>query len=120
MIQRERDMEGDEFKDKEAFVTQAYKDQMVELRKAEEEEKLREGTSCTHRPTSLSSLDIDCFNAQRLRRRKGRDLAVAWLSSTKSFSRKKPKRTKRQSPSPHLPRPTHRRVNNLKDQTSGS
>ena len=49
MIQRERDMEGDEFKDKEAFVTQAYKDQMAELRKAEEEEKLREGTSCTQR-----------------------------------------------------------------------
>ena len=44
MIQRERDMEGDEFKDKESFVTQAYKDQMAELRKAEEEEKLREGT----------------------------------------------------------------------------
>ena len=43
MIQRERELEGDEFKDKEAFVTQAYKDQMVELRKAEEEERQREG-----------------------------------------------------------------------------
>ncbi|KAF9647590.1 hypothetical protein BDM02DRAFT_3116816 [Thelephora ganbajun] len=42
MIQRERDTEGEEFKDKEAFVTQAYKDQMAELRKAEEEEKVRE------------------------------------------------------------------------------
>jgi len=42
MIQREREAEGDEFKDKESFVTQAYKDQMVELRKAEEEEKKRE------------------------------------------------------------------------------
>lgn len=42
MIQREREMEGDEFKDKEAFVTQAYKDQMAELRRAEEEEKQRE------------------------------------------------------------------------------
>ncbi|KAI0703627.1 coiled-coil domain-containing protein 55-domain containing protein [Cytidiella melzeri] len=42
MIQREREMEGDEFKDKEAFVTQAYKDQMAELRRAEEEEKKRE------------------------------------------------------------------------------
>ena len=38
-------MEGDEFKDKESFVTQAYKDQMAELRKAEEEEKLEEGMS---------------------------------------------------------------------------
>lgn len=43
MIQREREAEGDEFKDKEAYVTQAYKDQIAELRKAEQEEKLREG-----------------------------------------------------------------------------
>jgi hypothetical protein len=45
MIQREREMEGDEFKDKDAFVTQAYKDQMAEVRKAEEEERLRSGRS---------------------------------------------------------------------------
>jgi len=44
MIQREREAEGDEFADKEAFVTQAYKDQMAEVRKAEEEERQREGT----------------------------------------------------------------------------
>ena len=43
MIQREREAEGDEFKDKEAFVTQAYKEQMEELRRAEEEERKREG-----------------------------------------------------------------------------
>ncbi|KAJ3559115.1 hypothetical protein NM688_g542 [Phlebia brevispora] len=42
MIQREREMEGDEFKDKESFVTQAYKDQMEEVRLAEAEEKRRE------------------------------------------------------------------------------
>jgi hypothetical protein len=36
-------MEGDEFKDKDIFVTQAYKDQLVEIRKAEAEEKLRNG-----------------------------------------------------------------------------
>ena len=45
MIQREREQEGDEFADKDQFVTQAYKDQMAEVRKAEEEEKKREGTS---------------------------------------------------------------------------
>lgn len=45
MIQRERELEGDEFKDKESFVTQAYKDQMEELRRAEEEERQREGMS---------------------------------------------------------------------------
>lgn len=45
MIQREREMEGDEFAEKDAFVTQAYKDQMAEVRRAEEEEKQREGAS---------------------------------------------------------------------------
>lgn len=48
MIQREREAEGDEFADKEQFVTQAYKDQMAEVRKAEEEEKKREGKSRYH------------------------------------------------------------------------
>lgn len=43
MIQLEREREGDEFADKEKFVTQAYKDQLAENRKAEEAEKLREG-----------------------------------------------------------------------------
>jgi hypothetical protein len=43
MMQREREAEGDEFADKEAFVTQAYKDQMAEVRRAEEEERQREG-----------------------------------------------------------------------------
>ena len=44
MMQLQREAEGDEFADKEAFVTQAYKDQMAEVRKAEEEERKREGT----------------------------------------------------------------------------
>ncbi len=43
MLEREREAEGDEFADKEQFVTQAYKDQMAEVRQAEEEEKKREG-----------------------------------------------------------------------------
>lgn len=47
MMQRERELEGDEFQDKETFVTQAYKDQMEQVRKAEEEEKRREGPSYT-------------------------------------------------------------------------
>ncbi|KAJ3715607.1 coiled-coil domain-containing protein 55-domain containing protein [Lentinula guzmanii] len=42
MMQRERELEGDEFADKESFVTQAYQDQMEEVRKAEEEEKKRD------------------------------------------------------------------------------
>lgn len=43
MMQREREAEGDLYKDKESFVTQAYKNQMEEVRKAEEDEKKREG-----------------------------------------------------------------------------
>ncbi|RSH90644.1 hypothetical protein EHS25_001249 [Saitozyma podzolica] len=42
MMQLEREKEGDEFEDKEKFVTEAYKKQMEEVRKAEEEEKQRE------------------------------------------------------------------------------
>lgn len=45
-MQREREAEGDEFADKDKFVTQAYKDQMAEVRKAEEEERAREGMLC--------------------------------------------------------------------------
>lgn len=40
--QKEREIEGEEFADKEKFVTGAYKRQQEEMRKAEEEEKLRE------------------------------------------------------------------------------
>ena len=42
---KERETEGEEFAGKEKFVTSAYKRQQEELRKAEEEEKLREGFS---------------------------------------------------------------------------
>ncbi|WVR03344.1 hypothetical protein IAU60_000335 [Kwoniella sp. DSM 27419] len=42
MLQREREAEGDEFEDKEKFVTEGYKKQMEEVRLAEEEEKKRE------------------------------------------------------------------------------
>lgn len=41
-LQKERDAEGDEFADKEKFVTGAYKQQQEELRQLEEEEKKRE------------------------------------------------------------------------------
>lgn len=43
MIQKEREREGDEFADKDQFVTPAYLKQQEELRKVEEEEKKREG-----------------------------------------------------------------------------
>jgi coiled-coil domain-containing protein 55 len=42
-FKKERETEGDEFAGKEKFVTNAYKRQQEEARKAEEEERLREG-----------------------------------------------------------------------------
>jgi hypothetical protein len=42
LLQREREAEGDEFADKEKFVTGAYKVQQEETRQAEEEEKRRQ------------------------------------------------------------------------------
>jgi coiled-coil domain-containing protein 55 len=42
LLQREREAEGDEFADKDKFVTGAYKLQQEEARKAEEEEKIRQ------------------------------------------------------------------------------
>jgi hypothetical protein len=41
-LQREREAEGDEFADKEKFVTEAYKRQQAEMKLLEEEEKRRE------------------------------------------------------------------------------
>lgn len=43
MMQIEREKEGGEFDDKEKFVTAAYKAQMEEVRRAEEEERIKEG-----------------------------------------------------------------------------
>lgn len=45
MMQIEREKEGGEFDDKEKFVTAAYKAQMEEVRRAEEEERIKEGES---------------------------------------------------------------------------
>ena len=45
MAERERLQEGDEFADKESFVTAAYKAQQDVLRKAEEEEKRQEAAN---------------------------------------------------------------------------
>jgi hypothetical protein len=55
MMQHEREAEGDTFKDKESFVTQAYKDQMAEAHREAEEERKREGTF--FRITSLPRTD---------------------------------------------------------------
>lgn len=56
MMQREREKEGDEFKDKESFVTSGYKEQLEQMRKAEEEEKQREGAYTPHTFTTYPDL----------------------------------------------------------------
>lgn len=42
LAQRDREREGDEFADKDKFVTQAYKDKMVKLRQLQEEQDRQE------------------------------------------------------------------------------
>lgn len=49
MVQREREMEGEEFKDKDAFVTPGYLAQQEELRRIEAEEQKKEGQSQSRR-----------------------------------------------------------------------
>ncbi|KAK0291115.1 hypothetical protein LTR35_001836 [Friedmanniomyces endolithicus] len=46
LLQKEREAEGDEFAGKEKFVTGAYKEQQVEARRLEEEEKRRGEEGC--------------------------------------------------------------------------
>lgn len=82
MIQRERELEGDEFKDKDAFVTQAYKDQMAELRKAEEEERIRDGEFTIIPVSRLFGVLIT--SQRRKRRRRPREWAPEWPTSTAS------------------------------------
>ncbi|GAA5826452.1 hypothetical protein JCM11251_002377 [Rhodosporidiobolus azoricus] len=55
MIQREREREGDEFVDKDAFVTPSYLKQQEELRKAEEEEKKREEAEAGKKGAGMTS-----------------------------------------------------------------
>jgi len=43
MLQREREVEGDEFADKDKFVTGAYKQQQEEMKRLDEEERVRQG-----------------------------------------------------------------------------
>ncbi|GAA6043601.1 hypothetical protein JCM8097_008281 [Rhodosporidiobolus ruineniae] len=55
MIQREREREGDEFAEKDQFVTPAYLKQQEELRKAEEEEKKREEAEAGKKGAGMTS-----------------------------------------------------------------
>ncbi|XP_055382540.1 nuclear speckle splicing regulatory protein 1 [Condylostylus longicornis] len=56
-VQKEREAEGDQFKDKESFVTSAYKKKLEELKKAEEEEKREEYLEAIGDVTKQGNLD---------------------------------------------------------------
>lgn len=73
-IQREREAEGDEFADKEAFVTSAYKKAQEETRLAEEEEKRRMEEEEERRKQGVGMMD---FNKQMLAREEERMKAIA-------------------------------------------
>lgn len=86
MIQREREREGDEFADKDAFVTEAYKKQQEELRVAEEEEKKREGAPflcfcCCHQ---LLTFCIKSTEAQKNRNGGLTSFMKSYLDSTEA------------------------------------
>ena len=84
MLQLEREKEGDEFEDKEKFVTEAYKKQMIEVRKAEEEEKAREGTSML--AISMPGYMADCGIEAQRKLRKGPGLTAFYKQMLDSSS----------------------------------
>lgn len=57
-LQKEREAEGEEFADKEKFVTSAYKKQQEELLRLEEEEKAREGR-CFYSLSGITLTDTE-------------------------------------------------------------
>lgn len=72
-LQKERDAEGDEFADKERFVTSAYKAQQEELRRIEEEERRREEVEDEKRRKGEG---MRAFHADLLRKDEERSRAV--------------------------------------------
>ncbi|KAL8292440.1 hypothetical protein RQP46_001052 [Phenoliferia psychrophenolica] len=74
MVQREREMEGEDFKDKDEFVTPAYLAQQEELRRIEEEETKKEAAAASKKPGG----GISSFLKSHLESTaKAHDLAVA-------------------------------------------
>ncbi|EKG18286.1 protein of unknown function DUF2040 [Macrophomina phaseolina MS6] len=67
LLQREREAEGDEFADKEKFVTDAYKKQQAEMLRLEEEEKKREEEERKKRGPGMSGFYRSMMNEQEKR-----------------------------------------------------
>ena len=113
-VQKERETEGDMFNDKEAFVTPAYRAKLAELKKLEEEERLRElqeGTLfiCSSTPlvylVSFSSCKVTLFVCSfiyltaNLDVTKQRDLSGFYRHLYKqTFAEDQPKKTEPEEP----------------------
>ncbi|PKI84716.1 hypothetical protein MVES1_001332 [Malassezia vespertilionis] len=67
MIQRERAAEGDQYADKESFVTSAYKEQQEELARAEKEERIAEERA-RRRSKGVASFHQDMLKEESARR----------------------------------------------------
>lgn len=52
LVQKEREAEGEMFKDKEEFITSSYRQKLEEMKKAEEEENKMEYIECKSRSYS--------------------------------------------------------------------
>lgn len=64
LVQREREAEGDDFADKEKFVTDAYKQQQAEMLKLEEEEKRKEEAERKKRGPGMSGFYRTMMNEE--------------------------------------------------------
>lgn len=100
ILQREREAEGDEFADKEKFVTTAYKKQQAELLKMEEEERVREGMVSS--PTLYIPDEIST-NVPDLQKTCAKNHKVCQASTATCLTAQKPN-TPPSSPPPSLPR----------------
>lgn len=69
LVQREREAEGDDFADKEKFVTDAYKKQQEEMLRLEEEEKKREEEERKKRGPGMSGFYRSMMNEEEKRHR---------------------------------------------------
>ncbi|KAF2085213.1 hypothetical protein K490DRAFT_47028 [Saccharata proteae CBS 121410] len=67
LLQREREAEGDDFADKEKFVTGAYKQQQEEVRRLEAEEQAREEAERKKRGSGMQGFYRNMMNEQEKR-----------------------------------------------------
>lgn len=107
-MQKEREREGDEFADKESFVTQAYKDQMAKVRLAEEEEKKREGALrpylCPCPPFNFTYWQPVCRNNQETERFLCRHDPLLRQTPTGRLRNTRSRRPRRPTQRSHRPR----------------